>query len=49
VTISIVKYNQTTVWRQHHDQYPPTVREIGAGVGLSSSSTVHIVLFNCVG
>jgi len=22
-------------------QYPPTVREIGEGVGLSSSSTVH--------
>lgn len=27
--------------RDYPHQYPPTVREIGAGVGLSSSSTVH--------
>lgn len=27
--------------RDYPHQYPPTVREIGEGVGLSSSSTVH--------
>ena len=27
--------------KNYSHQYPPTVREIGAGVGLSSSSTVH--------
>ena len=27
--------------RDYPHQYPPTVREIGIGVGLSSSSTVH--------
>jgi len=27
--------------RDYPHQYPPTVREIAAGVGLSSSSTVH--------
>jgi len=27
--------------RDYPRQYPPTVREIAAGVGLSSSSTVH--------
>lgn len=27
--------------RNHPHQYSPTVREIGAGVGLSSSSNVH--------
>lgn len=30
------------IWKQVHDQgYPPTVREIGEQVGLSSTSTVH--------
>jgi len=27
--------------RDYPHKYPPTVREIGAGVGLKSSSTVH--------
>jgi len=30
--------------RKYPHQYPPTVREIGAGVGLRSSSTVHLHL-----
>lgn len=27
--------------RNYPHQYPPTVREIGEGVGINSSSTVH--------
>lgn len=27
--------------RDYPHQYPPTVREIGIGVGLKSSSTIH--------
>ncbi len=29
-------------------QYPPTVREIGAAIGLSSSSSVHKLLKKCI-
>jgi repressor LexA len=34
--------------RDYPLQYPPTVREIGAAVGLSSSSTVHAHLTKLV-
>jgi repressor LexA len=34
--------------RDYPQQYPPTVREIAAGVGLSSSSTVHYHLTELV-
>lgn len=34
--------------RDYPHQYPPTVREIAVGVGLSSSSTVHSHLTNLV-
>ncbi|MDD4599602.1 MAG: helix-turn-helix domain-containing protein [Negativicutes bacterium] len=31
--------------KNYHHPYPPTVREIAAGVGLSSSATVHRYLY----
>ena len=34
--------------RDYPHQYPPTVREIGEGVGLKSSSTVHSHLSSLV-